>query len=740
MKLSKIIILPLFILAVNCLLADNPSTNHVCSSEKKDEHLDNPKFDVQAYGGGPYALSGSNVEVNVSGNIINKTNGLHQTVEYPCSCKNLPPIYYKPYKVFHNRFKYSWWLAPEPKGMPEKWKNSGDGDSFSDTAYVYTAGVYSVTAQFTGYCGACAKCTFSASTNAEFRVYQLTATNTPWLGLDRTDAGPLNKTGGGEAFLTPPDPATFTWELKSVGEAPVVCLLENTSGKTVKYSTQDKEQCSTNYLDQILEVTAKITSPKPFSLSTTTNFTVVKVDVTIGEIGEDKEEMAGAYIGFEADDQEGSLTTEGKSALKNVSLKCWPENLPTNEIIKIEAPEGFLYEKIGDVYTNALTFYQASELNKKQFFLHGHVTSGGLSDKVIVVTHETSKATDMAKFTVFDVTGFYQNYTLSLDKVKVLFRQDGLVEKFKLTPEPDPIAVKMRWNIIGTQGEVTWSSSLAYVGYPATGTGSRPTMYIKFKNNPNLEDGTPDYMPPSNSEFGRKKYNIVVQIGTQLTITRKIHSVSFAGSLGESKIMDGKQVSAWYFYYRDNNAYPSLENFIYKESIGGGNFAGWDPVFDKYYIARIGYTCTQKPVIINGTYGRVLWHSEYPEYNGLAVHSVAKLCLHEETHRDLNFEIVSEWRPTALYPGGVWVRLNDDDGDGLPNEREAESMMNPLKKDTFAFCAVEVDDTGNSLYTSYADQELYCRLISMNEIGEDAKDWEQSGHNVSCLSCDGENE
>jgi hypothetical protein len=565
-------------------------------------------------------------------------------------------------------------------------------------------------------------------------VYQLIATNTPWLGLDRTDGEPNNKTRGAEAFLTPNHNPTFTWSLTGV------CMLENYSGNTVNYSTLDKEQSSKNFLDQKLEVTATISSPESFSLSTSTNFTVVKVDVTIGGILEEKEESEGAYLAYQPYDPMWIDEIEGK--LLTVSIKCWPTDLPPTEMVNIEAPEGFLYEKVGAEYTLAKTSYKACEINQKQFILHGHLTSEGLLDRSIIVTHETSKAKDMAKFTVFDVTGFYHGQTvLSLDKVRAVFKQDGLVEKFKLIPEPDPIVVNMRWNIIGTQGEVTWSSSLAYVGHPAIGTGSSPTSYIKFKNNPNLEDGSPDYMPPNNSEFGRNKYSIVVQIGTQLTITRKIHSVSFAGSLGESKIMDGKQVSAWYFYYRANNAYPSLENFIYKESIGDGNIAGWDPVFDKFYIARPGYSCYLKPVITSGTYDRVQWHSEYPEYKGLAVHSVAKLCLHEMTHRDLDFETLEEWRQNALFPGGIWVNLNDEDDDGLPNERESEFSMDPYARDTFHFCEIEKNEgTGGSVYTKYADQELYCRLISMNEIGIDEKDWEVGGHNVSCRFCEGEGE
>ena len=141
------------------------------------------------------------------------------------------------------------------------------------------------------------------------------------------------------------------------------------------------------------------------SATCTTNFTVVKVDVTIGDVGEDKEETEGAFVQFVPDAPGGLWTSEGTNALVNVSIMCEPE-LPTNETVSITAPEGALYARLnGKYYAMPGEFdFPAHSLTNVAFFLHGHDESSTMTDKVVAVTHRTSGAKDVAKYTNISIS------------------------------------------------------------------------------------------------------------------------------------------------------------------------------------------------------------------------------------------------------------------------------------------------------------------------------------------------
>lgn len=137
------------------------------------------------------------------------------------------------------------------------------------------------------------------------------------------------------------------------------------------------------------------------SANCTTNFTVVKVDVTIGGVGEDKEETEGAFVQYILDAANGQWTEEGTNALVAVSITCEPENLPTNEVVTISAPAKSLYiRRRGKYYAiSEETEFPAYLLSGVEFVLHGHEESGGLRDREIKVEHRKSGAIDLAKFT-----------------------------------------------------------------------------------------------------------------------------------------------------------------------------------------------------------------------------------------------------------------------------------------------------------------------------------------------------
>jgi hypothetical protein len=165
----------------------------------------------------------------------------------------------------------------------------------------------------------------------------------------------------------------------------------------------DPDKGSAHHLDETLTVRGTATNAEGLSASAncTTNFTVVKVDVTIGGVGEKKEEKEGTFIQYVADAESGQWTEEGTNALVAVSITCEPENLPADEMITISAPAKSLYIRYRGKY-HAIpeeAEFPAYLLSDVEFVLHGHVESGGLRDQEIKVEHRKSGAIDLAKFT-----------------------------------------------------------------------------------------------------------------------------------------------------------------------------------------------------------------------------------------------------------------------------------------------------------------------------------------------------
>jgi hypothetical protein len=361
-------------------------------------HISSPTITGEASAGGPYALIGknANVDIIVSGSAEPVTLGKHKEIitfqPSACSCgKKAPgPIISYP-EVAPDSYTYDWTLSPGNFGK------SGSGQSFKGTNNVSTPGEYLLTANFKGTSKVCGICAGTASATDKCMVYQLIVTNTTWLGLDRTGVELNKKTGESTATLTPETVPTWSWVHNGV-----CSLVEPTYWNVVKYKTKDKELCSSYFLDQILTVTAKITNPQTFSITTSTNFTVVKVDVTVeGRSLETEEEFIGAVVPYIEDNSDGSLTSEGIDKLKSVSIQCFPSDLPSEELITISISGNVkLYEKINDEIVPAKTQYAAKEIKDKKFYLHGHSMSGLLRDSEVKAVHETSAAKDIVKVTV----------------------------------------------------------------------------------------------------------------------------------------------------------------------------------------------------------------------------------------------------------------------------------------------------------------------------------------------------
>jgi hypothetical protein len=119
------------------------------------------------------------------------------------------------------------------------------------------------------------------------------------------------------------------------------------------------------------------------------------------------------------------------------------------------------------------------------------------------------------------------------------------------------------------------------------------------------------------------------------------------------------------------------------------------------------------------------------ELRPLCLCGVAKICEHEKWHKQLASEIQWDIHILPLPPGGTYkTPNNDDDGDGLTNEREDEIGSNRKVRDSFG---MSTSDPDYSTYSSYADEEVFCRLIQ-KALGVESSDWFIAGPQVLKIS------
>jgi len=140
------------------------------------------------------------------------------------------------------------------------------------------------------------------------------------------------------------------------------------------------------------------------------NIILFKVDVEIDGVGEDKEETEGAFAGY-APCNNGVMDGVCETAMKPVKIRCLPANRPDDEKIILTFPRGHLFEKVGDAYNPAQSFYKVKEINSKEFYLHGHEPSESIRNFEIKATHNLNGCHDVAKYTVakIEITGFTDN-------------------------------------------------------------------------------------------------------------------------------------------------------------------------------------------------------------------------------------------------------------------------------------------------------------------------------------------
>ena len=340
-----------------------------------------------------YALpdTGTVVSVSASHEIVEKGRHYWSRKYLPCACGEPPP---------EPSFEDGYYDV-EPDRYD--WTATAAGRTFGTSTWtgMMTKGVgQTIDFHVTGRRDACGQCTCQAQTNATVDVYELSIERPDYLGLDMTDAMKGKYVTRTATAKIDPVPASATYKWTSCGRCK---FIGGKDAASVTYGGNDKTGGSESYLAEPLTVfaTAWNEEGKSASANCTTNFTVVKVDVVIGGVGEDDEETEGAYIPYVADTN-GMISVEGTNKFVAVKFTCEPKNLPTNEMVKVVCSgAGELYLKLANMELLRVvsTNYFANEISRLNFVLHGHAPSGSYKDGTILIEHQTSGAKDLAKYT-----------------------------------------------------------------------------------------------------------------------------------------------------------------------------------------------------------------------------------------------------------------------------------------------------------------------------------------------------
>lgn len=412
-------------LKVTSRLDEDEEYVHVYLSETNDVHSSDiilsvlPKRDYLI---AMYALPDTSSVVSVSATHKVDKRGEHTntTVYSPCVCGET----HNPSEVITT---YS--VVPDYY----EWRASGLGITLPSSTWsgeISKGLAQPIAFTVTGKRNACSSCTTNATTNVLVDVHELSVTNDLYLGLDRTDLGrtnPVVKTAIAKIDPTPTGSSAYLWT-----DCGIYSFTGRTDQAEIRYFVPDPDKGSASYLAEPLTVRGTATNTEGLSASAncTTNFTVVKVDVTIGGVGEEKEEKEGAFIPFVRDETNGVISVEGTNKFVSVRFTCEPHNLPDNEQVNISCTgPGELYEKSpsGELVRVESKNYSANEISRFEFALHGHEASESCKDGLIKIEHPTSGATDLARYTsVFlglkkvSFSGA-DNYTLISDDRATLF-------------------------------------------------------------------------------------------------------------------------------------------------------------------------------------------------------------------------------------------------------------------------------------------------------------------------------
>ena len=303
----------------------------------------------------------------------------------------------------------------------------------------------------------CALCAATASAEALADVYELSVSmESEYLGLDMTDAARGHQVSRTATARIDPNPKSGNHAVYRWTDCGTRCEWSSSlSASTVKYRTDGSKGPSSRYREEPLVVEGTVYTqnwlgPK-VSAACTNRFTIVKVDVEVGQIGEDDEEVKGALLSRVEDNEDGiSLSARGTRALAAVHIACKPK-LPDGETVNImHLGSGQLFKRKGALHEEFTdTAIRSEELENLSMWLHGHKASASMGNDKIQVTHAKSKAVDFSKYTV-----------VSFDWIKVecckmpasgSFGTNPVVFGGECLDFKQPEAVRPKWNEPGTK-------------------------------------------------------------------------------------------------------------------------------------------------------------------------------------------------------------------------------------------------------------------------------------------------
>ncbi len=405
-------------------------------------HIAPPAISIEASEGliFMYAQPESNVLVSASASCETLSNGVHEvtTTWLPC------PVCHAAHDPVEEK------SLEESAPGEEIWTASGAGVETNSNAWTgyMTKGKgqqisFSVVAT-----NECRKCICEASTNVVVDVHELSI-DLPdeFLGLNMTDEWRGRYVTRSAIANIDPAPARAEYLWAKCGRCDILGAATNaivTYGATNQTGPSDAYRAE----ELIVNGTAYNEAGDSASAMCTTNFTVVKVDVTIASVGEDKEETEGAFVQY-VPDTNGCITVEGTNQMKKVAVtfSCFPTNLPPNEVVDITSSgPGELYEELtgGEFVLITTTNYPACDLSSHKFKLHGHDGSGSLRNGIIKIVHSNSHAIDEAKYTVFGIKT-ETKATTPADRTR---KTIGVGEEIRATFYPSSLS-PVTWSVNG---------------------------------------------------------------------------------------------------------------------------------------------------------------------------------------------------------------------------------------------------------------------------------------------------
>ena len=343
------------------------------------------------------------------------------------------------------------------------------------------------------------QCVGGAVTNTTWDVCRLSVTNTPYLGIDLTDEGKkTNAVGIAEArygYRPKNTAASYQWEFISPRHG-VIASQDDEKGTARLESARPAEPSDTYQGDQVF-CHAELMETNPpdghnpcvASADVTSPVTVVRVDVVMDDVDEDKEETEGAMLYYIPDAENGEWTEEGTNELRKIRFVCEPaDGEMLRHEIAVTAPEGLLFEKVGKEYQPAKETYTVEELNKKEFRVHGHRRSEKYQGDEIEAVHVLSGAKDKVKLTIFGRPLLVPDYDRNgnIDEADDARSQDGkTVFRFWINNDDDTRREDgWAWGLFRGKGHINEKT----LNVPESGPNQRSSSVTGYCD---LEDFTP---------------------------------------------------------------------------------------------------------------------------------------------------------------------------------------------------------------------------------------------------------